>query len=159
MSYTFGPEIVKFTLDVYQPGNLTVPNWGSTVVYIDPETMTVLKDDESSDPFMEFISGSVGTTPDPFVTGELKILKPVWEIQLHYFARGGVDYEISEGWFEKMEEEWGLEAARWFAAGHAEPYDEQLALVNSWWEGDGEDSQLFLELEGRINPHAVEIAS
>lgn len=157
MSYTFGPEIVKFTLDVYKSGDTAIPNWGKTVVYIDPETMTVLKDDESSDPFMEFVSDSVGVTPDPFATGWLKILRPVWEIELHYFARGGVDYEISEGCFEYMEG-WGLTAARWFAAGHAEPYDEQLALINSWWEGDGEDAEFFLELEGRINPHAVEIA-
>lgn len=178
MSYTFGKEIVKFTLNVLSPGETTAPNWGPTTVYIDPETMAILKDDESSDPFFQVIHLPAEQPPDPFVGIELKVLKPVWEIDLHYFSRGGVDYEVHEGMFEYMEE-WGPAAAEIFqehfkasrltqsdshliarSIPEQPTYDSFYGLVNSWWSGSHDywEDDLSFEMEflGEIDETKLE---
>jgi hypothetical protein len=75
----------------------------------------------------------------------------IWKIDLHYLPWGGLDFELSEGWFTQMEE-WGLTAARYFK-GRLGPVAEDdcfSALVRPSWKGWDEDAEMTLKLVGPL---------
>lgn len=123
MSYHFGTEIAQFILRAYQPGDEMYEfDWGRMQILVDPEKLVVLKDDESSDGWVE-LPPPAEKVPwvegvEPVITGfderHLKALKPVWVIELQCFAEGGLDYEQCEGFIGERMEDWAIEAAKIF---------------------------------------------
>lgn len=189
-TYTFGREIVQFRLDVHSPKegdhHFLDPCevWGRTSLPLDPETLKpLLEEDEETDLFFENVSQSTGTVPDPFVATNLKVLKPVWVVSFVHFGGGGIDYEISEGFFEDL---WRnrllVKAAKEFKkrleqaqkqASDPEclkeicpkimpagvDWDQFYAVINAYGTGRSDywedDFEFHIEFEGVLNENAV----
>ncbi len=174
MSYIFGREIAKFTLRAYQPGDeMWEFNWDKMQTLIDPIRLAVLKDDETSDGFVEVMPQE--HPDDPFRELRLKALKPVWVVTLECFSGGGLDFERSEGFIEEQMPDWAIAAAEIFQKG-AQPIKLETDLLisreiatrqsgeisdwfyasfNSWWTGGhcyyDDDPEFIIEFVGELD--------
>lgn len=189
-TYTFGREIVQFRLDIYRPQgddhHFLDPNevWSQTSLPFDPETLKpFLEEDEIGDQFFETIFQSIENPPNPLVGAGLKVLKPVWVVSFVHFGGGGIDYEISEGFFEdNWREDLLVTAAKEFkkrleqaqkqasdpecwtpicpkTMPVAKDWDQFYAVINTYGTGRSDywedDFEFHIEFEGILDENAV----
>ncbi len=112
MSYTFGTEIARFSLFIYQPGDeLSWDDGTSTIVDLD--TLKALDDNKGElEPYIEPLSKE--QLDNPFQEHQFKVTKTLWLISLEHFSNGGLDYERREGFVHERLGEWAEQAAAIF---------------------------------------------
>jgi hypothetical protein len=109
MSYAFGTEIAQFTLKIYQPGDEVDLFEDAMGRALNPDTFELLEDDGNTDEYTELLPKQ--RPDDQFEPQRVKVLKPMWVIELQHFPQGGLDYERLEGCIRELVNDWAVEAA------------------------------------------------
>lgn len=112
MSFQFGTEIAQFTLKIYQPGDEVDLFEDAMGRALNPETLELLEDDGNTDEYTELLPKE--RPDDQFEPQRVKVLKPMWVVELQHFPQGGLDYERLEGCIRELMDDWAVEAAEIF---------------------------------------------